>query len=65
MPNARIPEVSRELEALFGMDPSTMLHISAKANIGIDTVLKAVIERIPPPRGDPTKPLKALMFDSW
>jgi len=57
--------VFQQLENILGFKREEVLLTSAKKGIGIDEVLKAIIERIPPPRGDSQSPLKALIFDSW
>src|SRR5215471_6180634 len=62
--NARIDEVLIEAEHSLGINPTEALRVSAKAGIGIDELLAAVIERIPPPTGDPAAPLQAMVFDS-
>ena len=64
LPVTRIPEVLDEVETVVGLDASTALQVSAKAGIGIEECFKAIIERIPPPKGDPENPLQALVFDS-
>ena len=63
MPHARIDQTEAELVEL-GFAREEMLHISAKTGQNVDTVLTSVIEKIPPPNGDPTKPLRALIFSS-
>ena len=63
LPNARVEEVRREIHRLIG--PSEVLQASAKTRQGIPDILSAVVERIPPPGGDSSRPLKALIFDSW
>jgi len=63
LPNARVEETLQELADL-GFDPKDALSISAKTGIGIGNVLDAIIERIPPPQGDPDKPTRALVFSS-
>ena len=63
MPNARVDAVRIELNAL-GFTDEEMLLISAKTGENVDKVLEAVVERIPSPQGDPTKPLRALIFSS-
>lgn len=61
LPNARIEEVSRQLEDLTGTKP---LLVSAKTGQGVPELLDAVVEKIPPPSGNPTAPLRALVFSS-
>ncbi|MEM9935945.1 MAG: GTP-binding protein, partial [Bacteroidota bacterium] len=64
LPSARIEEVSEEIMDLIGCDESEIIHASAKNGIGITDILDRVIDIIPPPKGDPKAPLKALVFDS-
>ena len=63
--SARIDEVCKEIEDVLGLDTSYAPRISAKEGIGIDDVLKAVIEHLPAPKGDPAGALQALIFDSY
>ena len=65
LPSARVDEVCKEIEDVLGLDTSYAPRISAKEGIGIDEVLSAVIKYLPPPKGDPNAPLKALIFDSY
>ncbi|MDR2669804.1 MAG: translation elongation factor 4, partial [Desulfovibrio sp.] len=58
-------KVKAEIEEGIGLDCSGAPAISAKTGQGVDEVLKAVVHRLPAPEGDPTAPLKALIFDSW
>ena len=62
--SARPKEVAQEIEDLLGIPAADALFTSAKEGIGIDEVLQAVVERIPPPRGQRNQPLRALIFDS-
>ncbi len=64
LPAARPDEVAEEVAQLLGVDPEDVLRVSAKEGINVDQVLEAVVQRIPPPSGDPNAPLRALIFDS-
>lgn len=64
LPAARPYEVAEELEELIGIDAADVIQLSAKTGQNVEEVLKAVVERVPPPKGDPNKPLRALIFDS-
>lgn len=64
LPAARPDEVSQELSNLLGVPEDQILRISAKGGLNVETVLEAVVARVPPPRADPTAPLRALIFDS-
>ncbi|HET6466643.1 MAG TPA: translation elongation factor 4 [Nitrospiria bacterium] len=65
LPSADVDRVARQIKEVLGLDRSEALLASAKEGIGIKEILEAIIQRIPPPRGNPDKPLKALIFDSW
>src|SRR6201991_4546661 len=65
LPSAEPEKVRHEIEEIIGIDASNAVLASAKAGIGIDDVLEAVVKRIPPPKGDATAPLKAMLVDSW
>ena len=65
LPNAEPERVKEEIAEVVGVDASDAVLCSAKTGIGIDDILEAVIAKIPPPKGDPSAPLKALIIDSW
>ncbi len=65
LPNAEPERVKEEIAEVVGVDASDAVLCSAKTGIGIDDILEAVIAKIPPPKGDPDAPLKALIIDSW
>lgn len=65
LPNADVERVKRELKNLFDFDEKDIVLASGKTGIGIEDLLKAVIERVPSPIGVREQTLKALLFDSW
>jgi GTP-binding protein LepA len=65
LPSADPEGAAAEIEDVIGIDASDAIRASAKTGMGIDDILEAVIERIPPPKGDPNAPLQALIIDSW
>jgi GTP-binding protein LepA len=65
LPGAEPEEARRQIEEIIGLDGSGAILTSAKEGIGISEVLEAVVHRLPPPKGDASSPLKALIFDSW
>jgi GTP-binding protein LepA len=65
LPAAEPDRIKQQIEDVIGLDASDAVPISAKTGIGIDLVLEAIVKRLPPPRGDETAPLKALLVDSW
>ena len=65
LPAAEPERIKEQIEEVIGLDASEAVPISAKTGIGIDLVLEAIVKRLPPPRGDETAPLKALLVDSW
>jgi GTP-binding protein LepA len=65
LPGAEPEKVKEQIEHVIGIDASRAILASAKQGIGIDEVLEAIVERIPPPKGTADAPLRALVFDSW
>ncbi len=65
LPGAEVDSTKEQIEHALALDASRALLISAKQGIGVEDVLEAIIQRIPPPAGSPEAPLQALVFDSW
>jgi len=64
LPSANPEEVTDDIVDLLGCDPEDVIPASGKTGFGVDNILKAIIERVPAPKGNPDAPLKALIFDS-
>lgn len=64
MPGAMIEEVEDQIIELIGCKREEILHASGRTGLGVDAILKAIIDRIPSPKGDEAAPLQALIFDS-
>jgi GTP-binding protein LepA len=65
LPHAEPERVRQEIEEIIGLDASNALIVSGKTGTGVPELMEALIELVPPPKGDPNAPLKALLFDSW
>ena len=65
LPSADIDRTKQEIEDVIGLDCDGAISASAKTGIGIEEILEAVVARVPAPKGDPTAPMRALIFDSW
>src|SRR3954451_4097522 len=65
LPAAEPDRVRQQIEDVIGLDASDAVECSAKTGLGIHEVLEAVVKRLPPPKGDPDAPLKALLVDAW
>jgi GTP-binding protein LepA len=65
LPVAEPDRIKEQIEQLIGLDASGALLVSAKTGAGVQEVLEALVHLVPPPRGDPDAPLRALIFDSW
>jgi GTP-binding protein LepA len=64
LPSANPEEVTDDIVDLLGCDPEEVIHASGKTGFGVGNILKAIIERVPAPKGDVNAPLQALIFDS-
>ncbi len=62
--SAEVEKVTNSIVELIGCTPEEIIPASAKSGVGIDEILAAIIQRVPPPKGDPEAPLQALIFDS-
>lgn len=62
--SAKPDEVEDQIVDLLGCDPGDIIRASGKTGMGVDEILKAIVERVPAPKGDPDAPLQALIFDS-
>ena len=65
LPAADPDRIKEQIEEVIGIDASEAVPISAKTGLNIEGVLEAIVKRLPPPKGDPNAPLKALLVDSW
>ena len=64
LPSADVERVMEEIDRDLGLDPFESVQVSAKMGTGIDELLEAIVTKLPPPKGDPEAPLKALLFDA-
>ncbi|MTI42487.1 GTP-binding protein LepA [Roseibium hamelinense] len=65
LPAAEPDRIREQIEDVIGIDASEACMISAKTGLGVDTVLEAIVEKLPAPEGDPDDTLKAMLVDSW
>jgi GTP-binding protein LepA len=65
LPSAEPERVKQEIEDIIGIEATDAVEVSAKTGLGVTELLERIIERIPPPQGDPARPLQALIIDSW
>src|SRR5690606_8464008 len=64
LPSANPEEVTDDIVDLLGCKPEEVLRVSGKTGEGVEQLLHTIIEKVPPPQGDPDAPLQALIFDS-
>ncbi len=65
LPNADPENAKSEIEEVIGIDATDAIPCSAKSGMGVEDILEAVVARIPPPKGNPDAPLRAMIVDSW
>jgi len=65
LPAADVDRVKQQIEDVIGLDASDAIPISAKTGLNVEAVLEAIVARLPAPKGDASRPLKALLVDSW
>src|SRR6478672_2273277 len=65
LPSAEPERIKEQIETIIGLDTTHTVLASAKTGVGVPEILEELIKDIPPPKGDATAPLKALIFDSW
>ena len=65
LPSAEPDRVIQQIEDVIGLDASNAVRVSAKTGLGVDELLEALVTRLPPPQGDESAPLQALLVDSW
>ncbi len=65
LPAADEDRVKKQIEDVIGIDASGAIGVSAKSGLNVEAVLEAIVERLPPPKGDASKPLKAMLIDRW
>ena len=65
LPAAEVGKVKQQIEDVIGLDASNAIEISAKTGQNVPEVLEAIVTRLPPPKGDRSATLKALLVDSW
>ena len=65
LPSADIPRAKEMIEQTVGLDTKDAMLVSAKSGLGVPELLEAIVQRLPPPKGEPENALQALIFDSW
>jgi GTP-binding protein LepA len=65
LPSAEPDRIKEQIETIIGLSTEHTVLASAKTGVGIEDILEEIVKDVPPPKGDPNAPLKALIFDSW
>lgn len=65
LPGAEAERVAQEIEDVVGLDCSDVIQASAKIGLGVDAILEAIVQKVPPPEDTVDQPLRALIFDSY
>jgi len=65
LPSAEPDKIREQIEQVIGLDATEAVLCSAKSGIGVHDILEQIVQKVPPPKGNPDAPLRALIFDSW
>ena len=65
LPSSDLDKTKQEIEQIIGLDTSDSVGCSGKTGVGVPEILEQIVAKVPPPKGDPDAPLRALIFDSW
>lgn len=65
LPSSDLDKTKQEIEQIIGLDTSDAVPCSGKTGVGVPDILEQIVAKVPPPKGDPDAPLRALIFDSW
>jgi GTP-binding protein LepA len=65
LPSSDVDRTKEQIEQIIGLDCSDAVGCSGKTGVGVPDILEQIVKKVPPPKGDPDAPLRALIFDSW
>src|SRR5512144_496775 len=65
LPSSDVEKTREQIEQVIGLDTSDAISCSGKTGVGVPAILEQIVEKVPPPKGDPDGKLRALVFDSW
>ena len=65
LPSSDVEGTRQQIEEIIGLDCSDSVSCSGKTGVGVPAILEQIVAKVPPPKGDPSAPLRALIFDSW